>query len=85
MPTLAHVHCAHLVELIRDATGETWTFGYIGNVSDTRDDRLWFAFRPHPGRVGTNADRIGGYETDNLHQLAAMLSGALKMARMLAA
>ena len=75
--------CQRLVEMISEATGEPWTFGYIGNVERRRDDRAWYAFRPHPGRVGTAEDRIGGVATEDLSTLAITLAGALKMARML--
>ncbi len=38
------------------------TFGYIGNVGVYRsgpfDDRSWYVFLPHPGRVGTISDRV---------------------------
>lgn len=46
------------------------TFGYIGNVGVYRsgpfDDRRWYIFLPHDGRVGTSADRVGGYSTESL-------------------
>jgi hypothetical protein len=74
--------CERLVQMIAEVTGEGWTFGYIGNVSHERDDRAWYAFRPHPGRVGTHADRIGGQSTADLAELADMVAGALAMARM---
>jgi hypothetical protein len=77
--------CAALVARIADATGDEWTFGYIGDVSRHGDDRGWFAFRAHPGRVGTAADRIGGHGTADLDKLADVLRGALAMARMLKA
>lgn len=79
----ANERCQLLVERIAEVTGEGWTFGYIGNVTPLRDDRGWYAFRPHPGRVGTSADRIGGHGTDELDKLANVLSGALAMARAL--
>lgn len=69
--------------MIAEATGEEWTFGYIGNVSRSGDDRAWYAFRAHPGRVGTRDDRIGGQATGELEKLADVLRGALRMARML--
>lgn len=73
--------CRRLVELIAEATGEEWTFGYIGNVDGAHDDRSWFAFRPHPGRVGTSDDRIGGHSTEDLDGLVEVLTD---MARVLA-
>lgn len=41
------------------------TFGYIGNCSPNggNDDRAWYVFLPHPGRVGTADDRLGGFST----------------------
>lgn len=78
-PRTAHERCTRIVEMIAAATGDEWTLGYIGNVDRHGDDRPWFAFRAHPGRVGTAADRIGGLD---LEDLAPVLSGALQMARM---
>lgn len=75
--------CQRLVESIAEITGEAWTFGYIGNLTPRYDDRSWYAFRPHPGRVGTVHDRIGGVRTDELDQLVIKLGGAVAMARML--
>jgi hypothetical protein len=43
--------------------GANVTFGYIGNLEYGRDDRLWFVFLPHAGRVGLETDRIGGFAT----------------------
>lgn len=64
------------------------TFGYIGNLSQFRDDRAWYVFLPHPGRVGTAEDRLGGFSTGDIngarHTLTA-LSGALTMTRYLRA
>lgn len=76
-------NCERIVKRIAEVTGEAWTFGYIGNLTPQHDDRGWFAFRPHPGRVGTAADRIGGNGTDDLEALVPVLSGALRMAMML--
>jgi len=39
------------------------TTGYIGNVTQGRDDRAWYFFASHPGRVGEAADRWGGTAT----------------------
>lgn len=51
------------------------TFGYLGNVGTDRngryDDRSWYVFLPHPGRVGTTNDSVGGFPT---HRLPAMLA-----------
>ena len=57
------------------------TFGYIGNCGVDRsgpfDDRSWYIFLPHPGRVGTYEDRIGGFRTSDL---ATMLASWEKLA-----
>lgn len=60
-------------ELGYDATdldGPRVTFGYIGNCGSRRadgtyanDDRMWSVFLPHPGRIGTDEDRIGSFRT----------------------
>lgn len=34
------------------------TFGYIGNFERGRDDRSFYIFLPHPGRVGTYEDSV---------------------------
>lgn len=65
---------------------EGWSFGYIGNVyfGPMKDDRCWYIFVPHPGRVGTSEDRIGGFATADrfkLAQIAAGIAFGLKMAR----
>ena len=51
--------CRALTARIAEITGEDWTFGYIGNLDNGRDDRAWYAFRRIPGHVGTAEDRIG--------------------------
>lgn len=48
------------------------TFGYIGNLGHGRDDRLWYVFLPHPGRVGTPADTLGGFSTGGVASLGAL-------------
>jgi len=59
------------------------TFGYIGNLGNGYDDRTWMVFLPHPGRVGTDEDRIGWFSTGSLdgivaarRDLAALTKGA---------
>ncbi|AOQ28207.1 hypothetical protein SEA_DUDELITTLE_89 [Mycobacterium phage DudeLittle] len=47
------------------------TFGYIGNGKLTSNgwdlsDCLWMVFLPHPGRVGKEDDRLGGFKTGSL-------------------
>lgn len=58
-------------DLIKDLAGVS--YGYIGNVwNDGRpnpDDRSWFIFLPHSDRIGTAADRIGGYSTEERYKL----------------
>jgi len=53
----------------------TVSFGYIGNCGVDRsgpfDDRSWYVFLPHPGRVGTPRDNVGGYRTANLRVMLA--------------
>lgn len=78
--------CERLVEILDQLDPEvTWTFGYIGNLSHERDDRAWYAFASHPGRVGRSDDRIGGLPTENLDQLAERLAGAVTLARVFSA
>lgn len=49
------------------------TFGYVGNVNanGTNDQRAWMVFFPHPGRVGTAADRVGSFPTGSLEGILA--------------
>lgn len=83
--------CQRLTELLTKKTGISWTFGYLGNCSGIpgtpafKDDRRWYAFAAHPGRVGTALDSIGGYSTDRLEELATVLHGAVKLAVVLEA
>ncbi len=80
-PRTDYDRCTTLVERLAEATGEAWTFGYIGNCGTgpySFDDRSWFAFRPHPGRVGTHKDCIGGVPTAELDRLALKLTGILE-------
>ena len=70
--------CQHLVGLLTKHTGIAWTFGYLGNVYADHDDRHWYAFAAHPGRVGTNKDSIGGYR--NPADLVPLLMGAVQLA-----
>lgn len=51
------------------------SLGYIGNVySDGTDDRSWFIFLPHPGRIGEAEDRIGGFDTSDRAKLLPLLN-----------
>ncbi len=52
------------------------TVGYIGNGKLTSNgwdlsDVRWFVFLPHPGRIGTEDDRVGGFDTDDLNGVVA--------------
>jgi hypothetical protein len=74
-PAMAHLALeGKAAELKRELPGVT--FGYIGNCGVDRsgpfDDRSWYIFLPHPGRVGDYSDRVGGYRT---RDLARMLEG----------
>lgn len=63
--------------IVKDLPGVT--IGYIGNcsvASDVRvsahDDRSWYIFLPHPGRVGTREDSLGGFPTEDRGKLAGI-------------
>jgi hypothetical protein len=68
---------------LTEATGIKWTVGYIGNVGRAGDDRSWFLFAEHEGRVGTRDDSIGGVRTVDLELLASLAAGAVALARVL--
>ncbi len=53
---------AALNTIASELAGEVTT-GYLGNISRDRDDRSWYFFAAHPGRVGTHADTWGGCAT----------------------
>jgi len=48
------------------------SIGYIGNCSASYDDRSWMIFLPHPGRVGTSGDSLGGFATADRGKLARL-------------
>ena len=48
------------------------TIGYIGNLEFGRDDRAWYIFLPHPGRIGKAEDRLGGYSTEDRWKLVTL-------------
>ena len=48
------------------------TIGYIGNLEVGRDDREWYIFLPHPGRIGKAEDRLGGYSTEDRWKLVTL-------------
>lgn len=83
--------CQRLVKVLSSKTGIDWTFGYLGNCSGFegapayRDDRTWYAFAAHPGRVGTETDSIGGFSTARLEDLVLVLQGAIKLSVVLGA
>lgn len=72
---------------LNEVIGAGATFGYIGNLDERfGDDRSWYVFLPHPGRVGTTEDRFGGFSTGDIEgarRTLTELSGALTMARYL--
>lgn len=82
--------CERLVKLLSDRTGIAFTFGYLGNTYGLegtpryQDDRRWYAFAAHPGRVGTHKDSIGGVRTDDLGHLITLLQGALELTTVMA-
>lgn len=66
------------------------TFGYIGNLwtgatdGSKGDDRSFMVFLPHPNRVGTDADRLGGFsygDLDGTRSTLAQLAGALRLTK----
>lgn len=76
-----------MTKRLAEVSGEDVRFGYLGNCNFARpgtpayrDDRSWCVFLPHPGRVGTSADRIGGHGGDELEALIPLVAGALKLA-----
>lgn len=74
--------CERLVTRLSATSGIAFKFGYIGNCDGRGyDDRGWYAFAAHPGRVGNADDRIGGYRTSELAELIPVLQGALEMAK----
>lgn len=78
-----------LVDQLNEALGLTGsehrvTYGYLGNDLDID----WFVFLPHPGRVGTYADRMGGHRTNDVdaaRTTLSLLAGAVTLARWQAA
>ncbi len=91
IPRTAEDRCRDLTYRLAAETGLDFKFGYIGNVTyelpEThprfRDDRLWMVFAPHPGRVGTDEDHIGGHRTEDLADLACVIATALRTAKIL--
>jgi len=59
-----------LLGLAADAKHKV-TFGYIGNLGNGHDDRIWMVFLPHPGRVGTSDDSIGSFPTGSVEGIVA--------------
>jgi len=65
------------------------SFGYIGNLvtgaseGSEGDDRSHMVFLPHPNRVGTTSDRIGGFsfgDLDGARGTLSQVAGALRFA-----
>src|SRR6187549_255381 len=73
-PAAAHAVLLGRFELLK-LEFPTVTFGYIGNCGVYRsgpyDDRRWYIFLPHHGRVGGYSDRVGGYSTESLGNMLA--------------
>lgn len=73
---VAHKRCETMLKGMRAAFPEAGlSFGYIGNLSSTRDDRSWYFFSNIPkkdsrGSLTGESWSLGGYSTDNLTQLA---------------
>lgn len=64
-------------DFLRTKMPAGFSSGYIGNCSSGAnpvDDRSWFIFRDHPGRVGTSADSLGGFPTAERYKLMGILS-----------
>lgn len=73
-----------LLDQLNEVIGGGATFGYLGNCGSGVDDRSWYVFLPHPGRVGTHEDRLGGFGTgdvDGVESTVRQLHGALVMAK----
>jgi hypothetical protein len=70
------------VKDLAEVSGIDYTFGYIGNL-DARfgDDRIWYVFAPHPGRVGTDKDRFGGVRTEQLAELIPLVRQKITQAK----
>lgn len=70
---------------LTEATGITFRYGYLGDVSGIpgtpafRDSRSYYLFAAHPGRCGTDADRLGG--VSDPADLLPILGAALGLAR----
>ena len=75
-----------LLVQLNEVIGGGATWGYLGNCGIHGDDRSWYVFLPHPNRVGTADDRLGGFETGSVAGVEALvttLHGAVTMARYL--
>lgn len=70
---------------LSEATGIEFSYGYLGDVSGIpgtpafRDSRTYYLFAAHPGRVGTDKDRLGG--VSDPADLLPILGAALGLAR----
>lgn len=75
---------AKLNEALGLPADEGATFGYIGGIDGLRDDRKYYVFLPHPGRMGTSTDLVGGFahgDEAGARALACTLGGMLTLAR----
>lgn len=73
-----------MADRLTTLTGITFRYGYLGDVSGIpgtprfRDSRSYYLFAAHPGRVGTDRDRLGG--VSNPADLLPILQGAVALA-----
>lgn len=65
---------------LSELTGIEFRFGYLGNdYGNDTSQRRYYLFASHPGRVGTETDRIGGVADPE--DLLPLLRGALELAK----
>lgn len=57
------------------------TFGYLGNVESWGDDREWYIFLPHPGRVGKYGDGVSLGHTNHGYIAVGQWAGLEAQAR----
>lgn len=57
------------------------TFGYFGNCESWGDDRTWYIFLPHPGRVGKYGDGVSLGRSSQLYIAVGQWSRMEKLAR----
>jgi hypothetical protein len=66
-------------QLVAEVGRDRLTFGYIGNVTATRDDRLWGYFRHDRAAVGTRDAMIRAGATGDVAALAAATDRAREL------